>query len=259
MVRAAKRPRPKPVPAPADDEAAFLASYDLAAFPRPSLAVDVVVLAANGGDIEVVVYRRHEHPSRGRYALPGGFVRLDESLDHAAARLLRHKAGLEGVFVEQLYTFGAPQRDPRGRIVTVAYYALVDSARLVASAAAVGACVARVRVPWAGESGGAVDLVDEGGAALPLAFDHAAILGMAIKRIRGKLGYAPIGFQMLPHEFTLRQLQDVHEAVRGETVNKDSFRRRMLATGMIEATGEMVHGMPHRPAELYRFVRRSAV
>jgi 8-oxo-dGTP diphosphatase len=260
MSRASKlRPqRSRGSPAP-DSEEAFLAAYDLKAFDRPSVAVDVVVLTAAAGNLEVIVYQRKEHPARGTYALPGGFIRLDESLDHAAARLLRDKAGLRGVFVEQLYTFGALGRDPRGRIVTVAYYALVDAARMRTAAATAGARVATVRIPWPGEIGGPVEIADERGAELPWAFDHALIAGMAVKRIRGKLDYAPIGFQLLPTEFTLRQLQDVHEAIRGEPVNKDSFRRRVLMSGMLEATGERERDTSHRPAELYRFVKRSAV
>ena len=245
--------------APSDSEAAFLAKYDLSAWERPSVAVDIVLLGADRGGLSVAVYQRAEHPAKGRYALPGGFVRLDESLDHAAARLLRGKAGLKGVFIEQLYTFGAPGRDPRGRVIAVGYYALVDAARLERVRRAPGARVASVRVPWPGETGGPVDVLDEAGNDLPLAFDHADVVGMAVKRIRGKLDYTPLGFQLLPTEFTLRALQDVHEAVRGEAVNKDSFRRRMLASGFLEATGAHERDATHRPAELYRFVRRSAV
>jgi 8-oxo-dGTP diphosphatase len=241
------------------EEAAFLASYDPEAFDRPSVAVDVVVLTVVSRRLQVVVYRRKEHPAKGLHALPGGFVRIDESLDHAAARLLREKAGLRGVFVEQLYTFGAPGRDPRMRIIAVAYYALVDHRRLSAVAKGLGARLALVTVAWSGETGGPVSVADHSHAALPLAFDHADIVGMAVKRIRGRLDYSPIGFQLLPAEFTLRELQDVHEAVRDEPVNKDSFRRRMLAGGLLEATGERERDVLHRPAELYRFVKRSAV
>lgn len=242
-------------------EEAFLATYDLTAFPRPSVAVDVVVLTIVGGVIRAVVYERREHPSRGKYALPGGFVGLEESLDQAAIRLLRDKAGLSKVFIEQLYTFGAPRRDPRGRIITVAYYALVAPQRFdeIVSAPQQAARVCTVVVPWAGETGGPVDIVADDGHVLSLAFDHADILGLAIKRIRGKLDYTAIGFQLLPEEFTLRDLQDVHEAVRGEIVNKDSFRRRMLAAGVLSATGERERDTAHRPAELYRFVKRSSV
>ena len=226
-------------------------------YPRPSLAVDVVALTVENGQLHVALYQRAEPPQRGHYALPGGFMHIDESIDEAAHRLLAQKVGLSGVFLEQLYTFGDLRRDPRGRVVTVSHYALVDAQRFAAKAAA-AALSARVIVPWPGETGGPVDVVDEAGRALPLFLDHADILGLAVKRLRGKLDYTPVGFQLLPTEFTLRQLQEIHEAVRGEPVNKDSFRRRMLASGLLEATGAHERDVVHRPAELYRFVRRSA-
>jgi 8-oxo-dGTP diphosphatase len=219
--------------------------------------VDVALLTAAEGALHTLVVRRTEHPARGRWALPGGFVGLDEPLDASAARVLAQKTGLRGVFLEQLYTFGDPGRDPRTRVVSVAYYALVDAARL-AAAGREGVARGRLEVPWEGETGGPVELAGEG-APLPLAFDHADILGMAVKRLRGKLDYTPIGFQLLPGAFTLLDLQRVHETVLGRPLNKDSFRRRMLASGQLEATGESQKDVDHRPAELYRFARRSAV
>ena len=230
-------------------------SKPLAQFPRPSVAVDVVAMTVERGSLHVALYKRTEPPQKGQYALPGGFVRIDESLDDAAARLLAQKAGFQNVFLEQLYTFGDVRCDPRGRVITVSYYALVDAARFDEKT-----CVdARLVVPWPGETGGPVDVVDATGTVLPLAFDHADILGLAVKRLRGKLDYTPVGFQLLPAEFTLRKLQEVHEAVRGDEVNKDSFRRRMLTAGLLEATGARERDVLHRPAELYRFVKRSAV
>lgn len=242
------------------DDRAWLQTYRLEDFPRPSVAVDVVALTVLDGGLKVALYTRAAPPAAGLLALPGGFVGLDESLDDAARRLLADKAGLRDVFLEQLYTFGAPQRDPRGRIIAVAYVALVDAARFEVTAQD-GAAGRRWRidVPWPGETGGAVDVVDDNGRVQELAFDHAEIVGAAVKRLRGKLDYTPVGFQLLPGEFTLRQLQDIHEAVRGEGVNKDSFRRRMLASGHLEATGNHERNVTWRPAELYRFVRRSAV
>lgn len=233
-------------------------------YPRPSVAVDVVVLTVKGDGVFVALYERK---GEGTFALPGGFVRIDESLDDAARRLLRDKAGFgDEVFFEQLYTFGDPQRDSRGRVITVAYVALLSAERFFTSSCSKG----RVLVPWPGETGGPVDVdvvegVEDRQSApseprvADLAFDHRDILGLAVKRLRGKLDYTPIGFQLLPREFTLRQLQDVHEAVRGEPVNKDSFRRRMLASGHLEATGNHERDVTWRPAELYRFIRRSAV
>jgi 8-oxo-dGTP diphosphatase len=220
--------------------------------PRPSVAVDVVVLTVRDGGLHVALYERK---GEGTYALPGGFVGIGEGLDDAARRLLRDKAGFgEDVFIEQLYTFGDPARDNRGRVVTVAYVALLSEQRFVAADPVAG----MVHVPWPGDTGGPVDVTIDG-RRIELAFDHRDILGVAVKRLRGKLDYTPIGFQLLPIEFTLRQLQDVHEAVRGEDVNKDSFRRRMLASGHLEATGNHEREVTWRPAELYRFIRRSAV
>lgn len=238
-----------------DDERAFLEAYDPSRYDRPSVSVDVAVLAAHGGDLHTVLYRREAPPFADAFALPGGFVRIDESLDAAARRLLRDKGGIEGVFLEQLYTFGAPNRDPRMRVVSVTYYALVDAARVPSG----HGVLARLEVPWEGETGGPVGAQLEDGQAVAFAFDHADVLGMAVKRIRGKLDYTPIGFQLLPDSFTLRDLRAIHETVLGRSLNKDSFRRRMLQSGQLEATGERQQGVGHRPAELYRFVRRSAI
>lgn len=229
----------------------------LSKYPRPSVAVDVVALTMEAGALHVALYKRGEAPHKGQLALPGGFVHIDESIDDAAARLLEAKAGFAGVFLEQLYTFGDVRRDPRGRVIAVAYYALVDAARFRQMSAP--ALAARLSVPWPGETGGPVDVIGADGKSLALAFDHADILGLAVKRLRGKLDYTPVGFQLLPAEFTLRQLQEVHEAVRAEELNKDSFRRRMLSSGLLEATGARERDVLHRPAELYRFLRRSAV
>lgn len=241
-------------------ERAFLDAYDPGAFERPSVTVDVALLSAFDGALSTLVLERSAHPFKGRFALPGGFVAMDESLDAAADRVLAEKCGLPGVFLEQLYTFGAPDRDPRTRVITVAYYALVDRARFAEAAArADGLAVARLEVPWEGETGGPVELRTDEGKALQLAFDHAEVLGMAVKRLRGKLGYAPIGYQLLARRFTLLELQRVHETILGRPLNKDSFRRRMLASGDLEATGESQKDVDHRPAELYRFARRSAL
>jgi 8-oxo-dGTP diphosphatase len=229
---------------------------DLGAFPHPLLTVDVALLTASEGDLQVLLLEGAAPPDPGRWGLPGGFVRIDEDLDNAAARILREKAGLSGVFLEQLYTFGGLTRDPRARVVTVAYYALVPAERLSAAGVRGGAAfrLARLRVPWSGERGGPVEALDGLGVALPLALDHSEILGTAVKRLRGKLDYAPIGFRLLPEVFSLRALQQVHEVISARHFNKDSFRRRMLASGQLEATGERLSDVEYRPPELYRFV-----
>jgi len=215
--------------------------------PRPSavsVAVDVVLLALHDGAFAALLTPRREAPFAGQFALPGVLVGPAESLDDAAARALSDKAGLRGVYLEQLYTFGAPGRDPRSRTIAVAYVALVPWERLAAGSG--DARLARLSVPWAGEEGGPVD------AGVPLAFDHAEILGLAVKRMRGKLEYTPVGYALLPPEFTLADLQAVHETVLGRKLNKDSFRRRMLASGELKPTGRQRTGVDHRPAMLYR-------
>ncbi len=235
-------------------DAEFLASYDPSQFEHPSVAVDVALFTVADGVLRVLVVERAEAPQAGLLALPGVFVHVDESLEDAARRALATKAGITAdVFLEQLYTFGQPARDPRTRVISVTYFALVAPETLA------GANLLRVRVPWEGETGGAVEVMSAEGRPLPLAFDHAEILGMAVKRLRGKLDYSPIGFQLLPERFTLRRLQDVHETILGRALNKDSFRRRMLALGQLVATGEREDEAAHRPAELYRFTQSSAV
>jgi 8-oxo-dGTP diphosphatase len=242
-------------------EEAFLAAYDPSAFERPSVAVDVALLSVVDGALFTLLHQRSLHPFKGKWSLPGGFVRIDESLDAAARRLLGAKGNLSGVFLEQLFTFGDPRRDPRMRVIAVAYYALVDRRRFEEAAhGGSELVVARIDVPWEGETGGPVDVgLGHDASPVALAFDHAEILGTAVKRIRGKLDYSPIGFQLLGETFTLLDLQRVHETVLGRPLNKDSFRRRMLASGQLEATGETQRAVEHRPAELYRFVKRSAV
>ncbi len=237
-------------------EQAFLARYDASEFPHPSLAVDVVLLTVSDRALCVALVHRLEHPCLGCWALPGGFVGMKESLDAAAGRVLAVKTGLQGVFLEQLYTFGAPDRDPRTRVVSVAYYALVHPGRFETTAPP-EFLLASVQVPWPGEAGGPVEVVGGGGSILRLAFDHAEIIGTAVKRIRGKLDYAPIGFQLLPATFTLRDLQAIHEVILARPLNKDSFRRRMLASGELRATGKRERTVGHRPAELYRYGGRS--
>ncbi len=235
------------------DDREPLETYDSIGFERPSLAVDVALMTVSDGVLRVLLVQRDEPPHAGCWALPGVFLKMDETLEQAAMRALSTKAHIEDVFLEQLYTFGDPARDPRTRVISVAYYALVDDGRLR------GQDLLRVRVPWEGEEGGPVEAVAPDGTPVSLAFDHAGILGMAVKRLRGKLDYSPIGFQLLPELFTLRQLQDIHETILGRPLNKDSFRRRMVASGQLEPTGHREDDVEHRPAELYRFSSHSAV
>lgn len=222
-------------------------------YPKPSVTIDLVLSSVSNGALVVLLQKRNIAPFKGKWGLPGGFVKIDESLDAAAARILSYKARMKDAWVEQLYSFGNPQRDPRGRVITVAYFALMPLEDLRrACAAADDLTIASLDVPWQGEEGGPASASDEAHGPLPLAFDHDEILGMAVQRLRGKLDYSKIAFALLPKHFTLRELQDVHEAILKRPLNKPAFRRRLLDKGWLEATGEYESGKGFRPAELYR-------
>jgi 8-oxo-dGTP diphosphatase len=222
-------------------------------YDRPSVTADLVLMSVRAGRLAVLLQQREQEPEAGKWALPGGFVGIGESLDAAAERVLAQKARMAGAWVEQLYTFGEPQRDPRGRVITVAYFALLPEERFgPALTTAPDLALAEVRVDWAGETGGPAAALGQDGLGLPLAFDHAGILGLAVKRLRGKLDYSDIAFALLPELFTLRELQQVHEAILGLSLNKPAFRRRLIDGGRLEATGRREAGTGFRPAELYR-------
>src|SRR5215203_2484699 len=186
-------------------------------YPRAALTVDCVVFGFDEGELKVLLIRRGLPPFKGKWALPGGFVRVDETVDDAARRELTEETGLKDVFLEQLYTFGAVNRDPRERVVSVAYYALVPLARHPAA--------------------GATDATEAdwfpAAQAPQLAFDHAEILETARLRLRGKVRYEPIGFELLPEKFTLSQLQHLYEAVLEARLDKRNFRKRILAMGLL--------------------------
>lgn len=238
------------------NESEFIDGYDPNAYERPSVAVDLVLIGKLGNRLGVLLRQREAHPFLGQWALPGGFVGIDEPVDAAAARVLRERAGMAEGHLEQLYTFGAVERDPRTRVVTVTYLALLRETAFAAALRAQPKLMpARLDVPWPGEAGGPVAARDAEGTSLSIAFDHADILALAVLRLRGKVDYSDVGFALLPELFTLRQLQDVHEAILGSVLNKPAFRRRMLDRGWLVATGAREEGTSHRPAELYRFER----
>lgn len=193
------------------------------------------------GRLELLLTEREAEPFKGVWALPGGFVGESESAEQAANRELERKAGVRDVFLEQLYTFSRPDRDPRSRVVSIAYYALVSADRAKGGGTRASA--------WFPVSLGDALKVGEG---LELAFDHHEIVMTAVRRIRGKLDYAPIGFQLLPPEFTLTELQQVYEAVLGEQMDKRNFRAKVRRSGQVEELDTYRKGS-HRPARLYTF------
>lgn len=207
-------------------------------YPRPSVTVDIVVFGYDGGkQLKLLLIQRGSEPFKGSWALPGGFVDMEETLEEAALRELEEETGVKDLFVEQLYTYGAIDRDPRGRVISVAYFALVNlqDHPAVASSDA-------DKAEWF--------LLDE----LPeLAFDHSEIISMANSRLSAKVRYQPIGFELLPEEFTLGQLQQLYETVLNvEAFNKRNFRTRILRTGILEEVGRQ-QNVAHRPAVLYKF------
>lgn len=212
-------------------------------YPRPALAVDCIVFGYGDADkLKVALVFRNKEPLT--WALPGGFVHIDESTDEAAKRELREETGLSGIFLEQLFTFGSVERDTRpdyGRVVSVAHYALtnLDGQPLEAGSDA-------DKVKW-------FDADD----VPPLAFDHADILAMALKRLRGKARYEPIGFHLLPPKFTLARLQRLYEIILGEDLDKRNFRAKVKALGILEELDEMETGLPRPPARLYRFDKKA--
>ena len=231
----------------------------LSDFERPSVTVDLVLLTVERGALCVLVIRRDEPPAADQWALPGGFVHIEDSIEQTVERVLHHKARLPGAFVEQLYTFGNVDRDPRGRVISVAHYALVAPERLAAALdASADLALAQVVTARPGETGGAARIRMEGSEARPLPFDHGDILGLAVKRLRGKLDYTAVGLEMLPDRFPLRALQAVHEAILGHPLTKPAFRRKMLDRGYLEATGEREAAGAFRPAELYRRIETPA-
>lgn len=206
-------------------------------YPRAALTVDCVVFGFDETELKVLLIERGLEPFKGRWALPGGFVRVTETLDQAARRELEEETGLKNVFLEQLYTFGAVERDPRGRVVSVAHFALVklsDHSALAATDAA--------KAQWFPVS-----------KAPKLAFDHAEILAVALERLKGKVRYQPIGFELLPPKFTLSQLQHLYEAVLGVELDKRNFRKKVLGFGLLLPLEETLMAGRHRPAQLFQF------
>lgn len=253
MKQAAKRSRERTDP----EEDKFLADYRPSAYPRPSVTVDLVIFTVVDKDLKVLLVRRGEHPFKDRWALPGGFVRVSddrkdqgEDLDAAAARELEEETGLSHeksghIFLDQVRTFGKPGRDPRMRVISVAYYALVRPTLVPLVRA--GGDVSRAR--WFSVA----ELTAEG-----LAFDHAEILAAALGRARDDLERTSIAFELVADTFTIQELRAVHEAIRGETLDPGNFRKkflRMLEDGLIEpARGK--RPTASKPASVYRFVRR---
>jgi len=217
--------------------------HRLNGFLQHAVAVDVVLFTIQGGTLKVLLVKRQQPPYRGAWALPGGLVSAEESVDAAALRELQEETNIGNVYLEQLYTFGDMERDPRGRVVTVSYYALVNWQRFQLKA--------RQRVSQA-------DWFPV--KRLPvLAFDHRRIVDYALERLRNKLNYTTIGFQLLPREFTLTELQGAYEVILSQRLDKRNFRRKMLQLGVLRSTEAFKANGRQRPARLYTFTEPRVV
>ncbi|NTW21925.1 NUDIX hydrolase [Candidatus Falkowbacteria bacterium] len=204
------------------------------------IATDITIFTVEDGALKVLLIKMNKSPFEDCWAAPGGLIQIDESVDQAAKRILAEKTGLKQVYLEQLYTFGEVKRDPFGRVVSVAYFALISSDGLKLATSD-----EHREISWFS--------VNE----LPkLAYDHKAMIRSAIERLRGKLEYTNIVYSLLPDAFTLSELQSAYETILGRTLDKRNFRKKVLSLGMIRKTGKLDLGKKNRPAELYSFIEK---
>ena len=205
-------------------------------YPHPAVTADVALFTILQERLQVLLIQRGGAPFAGSWALPGGFVEPQECLEDCALRELVEETGVSGVYLEQLYTFGKPDRDPRERVISVAYYGLASMPTVDAKAGSDAAQVAWFEVDQ-----------------LPqLAFDHAEIIAKARERLRAKLDYSTIAFQFMPKKFTLSELQGVYQTILGESIDKRNFRKRISTLDLVKPTGDQRRDGKHRPAALYR-------
>lgn len=205
-------------------------------YPHPAVTTDVVVFAIFEEMLHLLLVKRGQEPFKGSWAIPGGFLEIDEDLDDCARRELKEETGVEGIYLEQLHTFGEPRRDPRERVVSVAYFAIAQAASRAPEGSS-DASDAR----WF-----QVDQLPQ------LAFDHRSIISLAHRRLIAELDCSTIACRFLPERFTLTELQKVYEIIRDNRMDKRNFRKNITGSGLIEETGEQRRDGNHRPAHLYR-------
>jgi 8-oxo-dGTP diphosphatase len=206
-------------------------------YERPALATDCAIFGFDGGELKLLLLKREKEPFENKWALPGGFVYMDETTEAAAKRILLEKAGVKDVFIEQLYTFSRIDRDPRERIVSVSYFALVNKSQFEVIAGR-----DTIQAAWH-----PISLLPE------LGFDHGEIVKMAIERLKGKLRYQPIGFELLDAKFTLSQLQLLYEAILQAPVDKRNFRKKIIGMGLLKQLDEKEQNVARKAAFYYSF------
>lgn len=218
-------------------------SYDASKFDRPSVTVDVLFFTVKDKKLQVLLVKRAAWPYKGYWALPGGFVNMNENLETAAAREIYEECGVKNLFLEQLFTFGEPKRDPRTRVITVVYYALAPSEEIK-------------KIQKEEVKDAKYFPIDK----LPkLAFDHKRIVDVGFERLKNKIGYSNIVFGLLPKVFTLSEVQNIYEVIYGRKIDKRNFRKWMLSSGLLVSTGTTKFGQAHRPAVQFEFAKREVV
>ena len=207
-------------------------TYD---YPRPAVTTDCVIFGYDGKELKVLLIERGIEPFKGCWAFPGGFLNMDEDALAGARRELKEETGLENAFIEQFHTFSEPGRDPRGRVITIAHYALVKIQEVEG-----GDDAAQARWFPIGE-------------VPPLAFDHDRILRMAMSRLKERIHFEPVGFELLPDVFTMPQLQNLYESILEVHFDRRNFASKMLKLGILEDTGDRPAGASSRIPVSYRF------
>ena len=204
-------------------------------YPHPAVTTDCVIFGFDGERLQVLLVERGIEPFKGRWAFPGGFLKMDDTAEEGALRELKEETGLEGAYMEQFHTFSAPERDPRERVITIAYYALVKIQEVKGGDDAASA-------RWFP--------LDE----IPsLAFDHDYILRMATQRLREQIHFQPIGFELLPEKFTIKELQLLYEAILGINFDRRNFAKKMFHLEILTDLEETIWPTPKREAKLYKF------
>lgn len=281
-------------------EQQFLVSYDVNQFERPSVTVDMLIFTVTDEEtqnyrklpekvLRVLLVKRSDHPYIGEWALPGGFIKIDENLDEAALRILKQKTNIDNIYMEQLYTWGDVKRDPRTRIISTSYMSLVDSSTFDIKASSdtddakwftvsrklhqqqkkltkkgyvlqqlfkldfsnqedvLSAVIKKVKTVEGKISRTERQIVESDG----IAFDHAKIIQYGIERLRNKIEYTDIAFNLMPQLFTLTQLQQVYQVILDTELLKANFRRKIA--GMVIETDEYTKDAGHRPSKLFKF------
>jgi 8-oxo-dGTP diphosphatase len=214
-------------------------TYDPSRYERPSVTVDVVIFSLINGELNILLVKRRRWPYEGHWAIPGGFINMNESLEQSARRELEEETGVRDIYLEQLFTFGDLNRDPRTRVISVAYFAIIRADRQT------------LRVS---DESTDVNWFPVGALPGTLAFDHDFILAMALERLRSKLEYTTIAFQLLPEVFSILELKHIYEQILGEELDKGNFYRKIKDARVLEDTGLRREGRG-RPTTLYRFAR----